>query len=86
MNHWLQGQRRLATLFLILGLWLGLNIAPVYALGGPQLPLDQPAPVFELPSNTGDGDVSLDDYRGQWVVLYFYPRAIRSLQTVFAFA
>ena len=32
------------------------------------------APQFELPNQDGD-DVSLDSYRGQWVVLYFYPRA-----------
>lgn len=43
------------------------------ALGGQQPPLDRPAPTFTLPTNTGDGEVSLSDYRGQWVVLYFYP-------------
>jgi peroxiredoxin Q/BCP len=32
------------------------------------------APTFKLPSSTGD-DVSLADYKGQRVVLYFYPRA-----------
>ncbi|MDY6783067.1 MAG: peroxiredoxin [Cyanobacteriota bacterium] len=52
-----------------------LNIAPpAFALGGPQPPLDSPAPEFTLPTNTGDGMVSLSDYRGQWVVLYFYPK------------
>ena len=30
------------------------------------------APDFTLPSQ--DGPVSLKDYRGQWVVLYFYPK------------
>jgi len=30
------------------------------------------APDFTLPSP--DGPVSLKDYRGQWVVLYFYPK------------
>ena len=30
-----------------------------------------PAPDFTLPSSTGD--VSLSAYKGQWVVLYFYP-------------
>ncbi|NQZ64332.1 peroxiredoxin, partial [Crocosphaera sp.] len=25
-------------------------------------------------TNTGDGEISLSDYRGQWVVLYFYPK------------
>lgn len=49
-------------------------IAPVFALGGPQPLLDQPAPDFTLPSNAGDGEISLSDYRGQWVVVYFYPK------------
>ena len=30
------------------------------------------APDFTLPSQ--DGPVSLRDYRGKWVVLYFYPK------------
>jgi len=47
---------------------------PAQAMGGPQPLLDQPAPTFALPTNTGDGTISLADYRGQWVVLYFYPR------------
>ena len=48
--------------------------APAVALGGPQPPLDHLAPQFTLPTNTGDGEVSLSDYRSQWVVLYFYPK------------
>jgi thioredoxin-dependent peroxiredoxin len=44
------------------------------ALGGPLPALAQPAPSFTLPTNTGDGSVSLSDYKGQWVVLYFYPK------------
>lgn len=48
--------------------------APALALGGPQVPLGAPAPEFTLPSNSGDGDVALADYRGEWVVLYFYPK------------
>jgi thioredoxin-dependent peroxiredoxin len=32
------------------------------------------APDFELPNQDGE-PVALDSYRGQWVVLYFYPRA-----------
>lgn len=32
------------------------------------------APDFRAPS-TGDRVVSLDTFRGQWLVLYFYPRA-----------
>src|ERR1700755_3714503 len=37
----------------------------------------KPAPDFSL--TTGDGSqVSLKDYRGQWVVLYFYPKDFTS--------
>lgn len=48
--------------------------APAQALGGEQVPLGEPAPAFTLPTNVGDGDISLSDYLGQWVVLYFYPK------------
>jgi peroxiredoxin Q/BCP len=33
----------------------------------------QSAPTFTLPSQTGES-VSLDSYRGKWVVVYFYPK------------
>jgi peroxiredoxin Q/BCP len=54
---------------------------PAYAvkrIGGDLPPLDQPAPDFTLPTNVGDGLISLSDYRGQWVVLYFYPQDFTS--------
>lgn len=47
---------------------------PVLALGGIQPSLNQPAPDFTLPTNGGDGEISLRDYKGKWVVLYFYPQ------------
>lgn len=53
--------------------WLGSPLV-AQALGGPQPPLNQPAPTFSLVTNTGDGKISLSDYRGQWVVVYFYPK------------
>jgi thioredoxin-dependent peroxiredoxin len=59
---------------LVMGLWASSGSVPAYALGGPPLPLGTPAPEFTLLSNSGDGEISLSDYRGQWVVLYFYPR------------
>ena len=37
----------------------------------------QPAPDFTLPSAEG-GLVSLKDYKGKWVVLYFYPKDFTS--------
>lgn len=55
------------------------NFTPsVLALGGQQPAINQPAPEFTLPTNIGDGDISLSDYRGQWVVLYFYPKDFTS--------
>ena len=38
------------------------------------MPADgQKAPIFTLPSQTGES-ISLKSYRGKWVVLYFYPK------------
>ncbi|BFM38114.1 bacterioferritin comigratory protein [Synechocystis sp. LKSZ1] len=58
---------------LVMGL-VSISVDPVLALGGPQPPLDQPAPTFSLPSSQEETAVQLRDYRGQWVVLYFYPQ------------
>ncbi|WP_204103974.1 MULTISPECIES: peroxiredoxin [Spirulina sp. CCY15215] len=56
-----------------------LNFLPdAIALGGKQPDLNYPAPEFTLPTNTGDGEISLSDYLGQWVVLYFYPQDFTS--------
>jgi thioredoxin-dependent peroxiredoxin len=62
----------LASCFVILG-WCQ-SIPNALAMGGQQPPVNQPAPEFTLPTNTGDGSISLSDYRGKWVVLYFYPK------------
>ncbi|MDX2213246.1 MAG: peroxiredoxin [Oculatellaceae cyanobacterium bins.114] len=55
-----------------------LGIAPAFALGGTQPPLNQPAPAFTLPTNVGNGEISLSDYQGKWVVVYFYPKDFTS--------
>lgn len=54
-------------------LW-GIAPTQAWALGGPQPPIGEPAPTFTLPTNAGDGEIALEDYRGRWVVLYFYPK------------
>lgn len=62
-----------------LALLTWFNFTPTAnALGGKLPALNQPAPEFTLPTNTGDGTVSLSDYRGKWVVLYFYPKDFTS--------
>lgn len=57
-------RRRLASLLAL----LGLHTAPAAALD-----TGQPAPAFQLTDQSGTTR-SLADYRGQWVVLYFYPK------------
>lgn len=50
-----------------------LLIFGVTAMASEPLTIGQPAPEFELPDQNGQLH-SLEDYRDQWVVLYFYPK------------
>ena len=56
---------KLASAFLFAALAFAADPAPP-AVG-------QPAPDFTLPSQDGS-KISLHDFRGKWVVLYFYPK------------
>ena len=47
---------------------MGKNVCATEALA-----IGAPAPEFELSDQTGQLH-SLEDYRDQWVVLYFYPK------------
>jgi thioredoxin-dependent peroxiredoxin len=68
-----------AVFAIILSFLSWSNFAPTaYALGGKLPDLNAPAPNFTLPTNTGSGKVSLQDYQGKWVVLYFYPKDFTS--------
>jgi thioredoxin-dependent peroxiredoxin len=52
-------------------------VKPAQALGGVLPPLDQPAPSFSLQGVSPPGveaTLSLAEWRGKWVVVYFYPR------------
>lgn len=60
---------------------------PALALGGELPPLNAPAPGFQLggvaPSGVALGEsqvvsLSLEDFAGRWLVLYFYPRDFTS--------
>ncbi|MDH3375234.1 MAG: peroxiredoxin [Gammaproteobacteria bacterium] len=55
---------------LILLSLLGLGVS---AVASGQFSVGHLAPEFELPDQTGQLH-SLEDYRDQWVVLYFYPK------------
>src|SRR5690242_6756750 len=54
--------------------------ALAFAFSGPP-EVGKPAPEFTLKSNEGK-TVSLKDYRGHWVVLYFYPKDFTSGCTI----
>lgn len=62
----------LIAVFCLAGLALGFNNPPE---------VGKPAPDFTLKSNEGK-TVSLKDYKGKWVVLYFYPKDFTSGCTI----
>lgn len=59
----------LVTVFAIVAT---LSFTPI-GIANDQATVGSPAPEFELPDQDGQLH-SLEDYRNQWVVLYFYPK------------
>jgi len=65
-------------------LFLTLSLSALFAVAAdqPQPPAaGSQAPAFSLPSQEG-AQVSLDQFRGKWVVLYFYPKDFTSGCTI----
>ena len=65
-------------------LFLTVMLATLFAVAAdqPQPPAaGSPAPAFSLPNQEG-AQVSLDQFKGKWVVLYFYPKDFTSGCTV----
>ena len=63
-------------LSLIVALVAVVSAIPLFkarAADEPMPAVGQEAPTFTLPSQDGS-PISLDQYRGKWVVLYFYPK------------
>ncbi len=54
-------------------LWLAVALVTVHAADQTMPAVGQAAPTFTLPSQDGS-QISLDSFRGKWVVLYFYPK------------
>jgi peroxiredoxin Q/BCP len=71
-------RRLVISIFLSCCIVFSFAQQPSWALGGKQPVIGELAPEFSLPSNTGDGQIALSDYRGKWVVLYFYPKDFTS--------
>src|SRR5260370_33142063 len=72
------------------GIWIAGIIGVVAAFGfglkanaaaGDTVQVGATAPAFTLPSQE-DKPVSLKDYKGQWVVLYFFPKEPTTVCTV----
>jgi thioredoxin-dependent peroxiredoxin len=68
------------ALLAALGLALGLSIASMADDEAMPQP-GQMAPTFSLPSQDGSS-ISLNSFRGKWVVLYFYPKDMTSGCTI----
>ena len=64
-----------------LGTLIALLCIAGAALAASMPEVGKPAPDFTLKSNEGK-TVSLKDYRGKWVVLYFYPKDFTSGCTI----
>ena len=68
--------------FLVLFATLLLSAFLAVAADQPQPPAaGNPAPAFTLPNQEG-AQVSLDQFKGKWIVLYFYPKDFTSGCTV----
>ncbi len=74
---------RQIILIVILMLSVASTATPASAQWGTtDLPqIGTPAPIFELPDNEGQLR-ALDEFRGRWVVLYFYPKDFTSGCTI----
>jgi thioredoxin-dependent peroxiredoxin len=66
-------------IFAVLFSTLALAVLVAFAAEPPTA--GNPAPTFSLPSQEG-AQVSLDQYKGKWVVLYFYPKDFTSGCTI----
>jgi peroxiredoxin Q/BCP len=68
----------LVVLLTVVVLYMGVR---VFAASDPIPKVGQTAPTFTLPSQEGT-DISLNQYLGKWVVLYFYPKDMTSGCTI----
>jgi peroxiredoxin Q/BCP len=68
----------LVALLAVVVLYMGVR---AFAASDPIPQVGQTAPTFTLPSQEGT-NISLDQYRGKWVVLYFYPKDMTSGCTI----
>ena len=75
----MEDRMRVVIILLVLVIVGGLAARSAFAGSPPQV--GAAAPEFTLPSQDGQ-QVSLKDYSGKWVVLYFYPKDFTSGCTI----
>ena len=60
-------------IFILISFAIAFYLFRVNVMAAPILKVGDDAPTFSLPDSLGN-QVSLNDYKGKWVVLYFYPK------------
>jgi len=60
-------------IFILISFAIAFYLFRVNVMAAPILKIGDDAPTFTLPDSLGN-QVSLNDYKGKWVVLYFYPK------------
>jgi peroxiredoxin Q/BCP len=60
-------------IFILISFAIAFYLFRVNIMAAPILKIGDDAPTFTLPDSQGN-QVSLNDYKGKWAVLYFYPK------------
>ena len=60
-------------IFILISFAIAFYLFKVNIMAAPILKIGDDAPSFTLPDSQGN-QVSLNDYKGKWAVLYFYPK------------
>ena len=60
-------------IFILIGIAIVFYLLRANVMAAPILKIGDDAPTFALPDSQGN-QVNLTDYKGKWLVLYFYPK------------
>ena len=60
-------------IFILISFAIAFYLFRVNVMAAPILKIDDDAPSFSLPDSQGS-QISLNDFKGKWIVLYFYPK------------
>jgi len=61
------------NIFILIGIAIVFYLIRANVMAAPILKIGDDAPTFTLPDSQGN-QVNLSDYKGKWLVLYFYPK------------